>query len=152
MGFNYTWGINAPQFAVNGDQGVRNLGYSASVTINMPLWDWFATQDKVRQSKLREQAAQATLTNTQRQLIAQLQEYYDETQVADEQVQSLRTSVATAQESLHLTRLRYQAGEALALEVVDAENSLAQAEDALADGLLRSRVARANLETLTGAL
>lgn len=152
MGFNYTWGINAPQFAVNGDGGVRNLGYSASFTINMPLWDWFATQDKVRQSKLREQAAQAALTTTQRQLIAQLDEYYDEARVADEQVQSLRTSVATAQESLHLTRLRYRAGEALALEVVDAENSLAQAEDALADGLLRSRVARANLETLTGAL
>lgn len=152
MTFNYTWGIDAPQIAVNGYDGVRNLGYSASATIDLPLWDWFATRDRVRQSELREQAAQAALTTTQRQLIAQLQEYYDEARVADEQVQSLRISVATAQESLHLTRLRYQAGEALALEVVDAENSLAQAEDALADGLLRSRVTRANLETLTGVL
>jgi len=152
LGFNYTWGLNAPQLAVNGQAGVRNLGYSASFTINMPLWDWFGTHDKVRQSELREQAAQATLTTTQRQLIAQLSEYYDEARVADEAAQSLRTSVETAKESLHLTRLRYQAGEALALEVVDAENSLAQAEDALADGLLRSRVARANLETLTGVL
>ncbi len=152
LGFNYTWGLNAPQLAVNGQQGVRNLGYSASFTINMPVWDWFATHDRVRQSEWREQAAQASLTTTQRQLIAQLREYYDEAQVADQAAQSLSTSVETAKESLHLTRLRYQAGEALALEVVDAENSLAQAEDALADGLLRSRVARANLETLTGVL
>jgi len=35
---------------------------------------------------------------------------------------------------------------------VDAEGALAQAETALADGTLRSHVARANLQTLTGAL
>jgi outer membrane protein TolC len=122
------------------------------VTINLPLWDWFATQDKVRQAQFREQAARATLTNTQRLLIAQLDEYYNEARVASDQVASLRTSVDTARESLRLTRLRYQAGEALALEVVDAETALAQAEAALADGILRSHVARANLQTLTGVL
>jgi len=152
IGFNYTWGINAPELAANGRDGVRNLGYSASATINVPLWDWFATQDRVRQSEYREKAARAALTNTQRLLIAQLDEFYQEAQVATDQVASLRTSVATARESLRLTRLRYQAGEALALEVVDAENSLAVAEDALTDGILRSRVARANLQTLTGVL
>lgn len=152
LGFNYTYGINAPELAVNGEGGVRNLGYSASATVSLPLWDWFATQDRVRQSELREKAAQATLTNTQRQLIAQLDEYYHEARVASDQVASLHTSVDTARESLRLTRLRYSSGEALALEVVDAESALAQAEAALADGILRSRVARANLQTLTGTL
>jgi outer membrane protein TolC len=154
LGFNYTYGINAPQLAANGPgpDHARNLGYSAAVTINLPLWDWFATQDKVRQAQFREQAARATLTNTQRLLIAQLDEYYNEARVASDQVASLRTSVDTARESLRLTRLRYQAGEALALEVVDAETALAQAEAALADGILRSHVARANLQTLTGVL
>ncbi|MFZ0630616.1 MAG: TolC family protein [Acidobacteriaceae bacterium] len=150
IGLNYTYGINAPEVAANAPGGVRNLGYSASVTVNVPLWDWFATQDKVRQSQLRERAAQATVTNTQRLLIAQLDEYYHEARVATDQVSSLQTSVDTARESLRLTRLRYSAGEALALEVVDAENSLAQAESALADGRLRAQVARANLQTLTG--
>lgn len=154
LGLNYTYGINAPQLAANGPgpDHARNLGYSASVTINLPLWDWFATQDRIRQAQLRQQAAQATLTNTQRKLIAQLDEYYNEARVASDQVASLRTSVDTARESLRLTRLRYQAGEALALEVVDAETALAQAEAALADGILRNRVARANLQTLTGVL
>jgi outer membrane protein len=152
IGLNYTWGINAPELAVNAPGGVRNLGYSASVTINMPLWDWFSTQDKVRQSQLRERAAQASMTNTQRLLVAQLDEYYNEARVAADQVASLRISADTARESLRLTRLRYSAGEALALEVVDAENALAQAESALADGRLRAQVARANLQTLTGVL
>lgn len=157
IGLNYTYGINAPELAANapatpGSPGVRNLGYSASVTINMPLWDWFTTQDKVRQGELHRQAAQAALTNTQRLLIAQLDEYYHEARVAADQVSSLQTSVDTARESLRLTRLRYSAGEALALEVVDAENALALAETALADGRLRAQVARANLQTLTGVL
>jgi outer membrane protein len=91
-------------------------------------------------------------TTTQRQLIAQLDEYYHEARIASDQVASLRTSADTARESLRLTRLRYSSGEALALEVVDAQSSLAQAEAALADGILRSHVARANLQTLTGVL
>ena len=54
-------------------------------------------------------------------------------------------------ESLRLTMLRYQAGEAIALEVVDAQNTLAEARNAYDDGLVRYRVALANLQTLTGA-
>ena len=152
FGFNYTYGIDAPQFAVNGPDQVHNLGYSASASIDFPVWDWFATHDRVRQSQLHEKAAQAALTTTQRQLIAQLDEYYHEARVASDQVASLRTSADTARESLRLTRLRYSSGEALALEVVDAQSSLAQSEAALADGILRSHVARANLQTLTGVL
>jgi len=152
LGFNYTYGIDAPQFAVNGPDQVHNLGYSASASIDFPVWDWFATHDRVRQSQLREKAARAAFTTTQRQLIAQLDEYYHEARVASDQVASLRISADTARESLRLTRLRYSSGEALALEVVDAQSSLAQAEAALADGILRSHVARANLQTLTGVL
>jgi outer membrane protein TolC len=152
LGFNYTYGIDAPQVAVDGPDQVRNLGYSASASIDFPVWDWFATHDRVRQSQLREKAAQAALTTTQRQLIAQLDEYFHEARVASDQVASLHTSADTARENLRLTRLRYSSGEALALEVVDAQSSLAQAEAALADGILRSHVARANLQTLTGVL
>lgn len=152
LSFNYTYGIDAPQIAVNGPDGVRNLGYSASAAIDFPVLDWFATRDRVRQAELREKAAEAVLTTTQRSLIAQLDEFYNEARIADGQVASLHTSVDTARESLRLTRLRYSAGEATALEVVDAQASLALAESALADGILRSRVARANLQTLTGTL
>lgn len=152
LSFNYTYGIDAPQLAVNGPDGVRNLGYSASASIDLPVWDWFATHDRVKQSQVQLRAATIALTAIQRTLIAQLQEFYHEAQVASDQVTSLQTSVQTAQESLRLTKLRYQAGEATALEVVDAESSLALVETQQADGLLRYRVALANLQTLTGVL
>ena len=84
--------------------------------------------NKVRQSEINRDVAQVALTNTQRKLIAQLEEYYAEAVAAHDQLDSLDQSVATAAESLRLTRLRYSAGEATILEVVDAENSLTTAE------------------------
>ena len=61
-------------------------------------------------------------------------------------------SALLAQESMRLTLLRYQSGEASVLEVVDAQTTLMQARNALDDGLTRYRLARANLQTLTGVL
>jgi outer membrane protein TolC len=47
--------------------------------------------------------------------------------------------------------LRYQAGESTILEVSDAQTTLVQARNAYDDGLVRYRLALANLQTLTGA-
>ncbi|HEV2272893.1 MAG TPA: TolC family protein, partial [Acidobacteriaceae bacterium] len=57
LSLNYTYGIDAPQFAVNGPDHVRNLGYSALVSLEIPVWDWLATHDRVKQSELRRKAA-----------------------------------------------------------------------------------------------
>jgi outer membrane protein TolC len=49
-----------------------------------------------------------------------------------------------------LTVLRYQAGEAVALEVSDAQATVTAARNAYDDGLARYRVALDNLKILTG--
>ncbi len=67
------------------------------------------------------------------------------------QLDILRNSADLATESLRLTNLRYQAGEASALEVVDAQNTLTAARNAYHDGEARYHLAIANLQTLTGA-
>jgi outer membrane protein TolC len=152
LGLNFSYGIDAVQFAVNGREGVKNLGYSASATLDIPVWDWLSTQHRVRQSKILRDAAHTALTATQRRLIAQLDEFYAEAATARDQLQSLEQSVQTAAESLHLTRLRYTAGESAVLEVVDAQNSLTAAEIAREDGTIRYQMALTNLQLLTGAL
>ncbi len=151
LGLNFTYGIDAEQFAVNGP-GVKNLGYSASVTLDIPVWDWFSTQHRVQQTEILRDAAHTALTAAQRRLIADLDEIYAEAGTARDQLQSLDQSVQTATESLHLTRLRYTAGEATVLEVVDAENSLTTAEIAREDGNIRYQLAFTNLQLLTGAM
>jgi outer membrane protein TolC len=150
LALNFTYGIDAPQFAVNGPDGTRNLGYSASATLDIPVWDWLATKHKVKQSQIRRDAARVALSATQKRLVADLAEFYDEAATARDQLASLDASVATAQESLRLTRLRYASGDGNVLEVVDAENALIGAEVAQADGVVRYQIALANLQTLTG--
>jgi outer membrane protein TolC len=88
----------------------------------------------------------------QRMLQSNINSYYLEAQTARAQVESLRRSSDLSTESLRLTFLRYRAGEATALEVSDAQSTLAQARNAYDDGLTRYRVALANIQTLTGTL
>ena len=149
---NYNYGLDSPQFGLYNDLGNRNLGYSASAQLNFPLWDWFTTHDKVKQSENSRTAAKAALTNTQRKVIAELEEFYSEATAAHDQLDSLDLSVKTAAESLRLARLAYTAGEATILEVVDAENSLTTTEQAREDGVVRYETALANLQLLTGTL
>jgi outer membrane protein TolC len=149
FGLDFFYGIDANQFAINSPDR-RNLGYSAQATLNIPVWNWGATRSKVRQSVIKQQQAQLDLTYTQRTLQGNLASQYKEALAAQAQIDSLRISAELSAESLRLTLLRYNAGEAVALEVVDAQSTLAQARNAYEDGLVRYRVALASLRTMTG--
>jgi outer membrane protein TolC len=152
LGLSFNYGIDAPEFAVHGADGTRNLGYSAMATFDIPVWDWFATHDRIKQKTSLRESAKVTLSATQRRLVAQLDEFYGEASVARDQLQSLDQSAATARESLRLIRLRYSAGESTVLEVVDAQTALVAAETAREDGILRYQTALANLQILTGTM
>lgn len=152
LSLGVAYGIDATEFATHGHDGSQNLGYAATATLDIPVWDWLSTQHKIRQAQILRDAAKTTLSATQRRLIAQLDESYAEASVARDQLQSLELSADTARESLRLTRLRYTAGEATVFEVVDAQNSLTSAELAREDGITRYQTALANLQILTGTI
>jgi outer membrane protein TolC len=151
LSFDYFFGINANQFALHDPEGLRNYGSSAQVQLSIPLWTWGAARSKIQQAELGLQQARNDLSLTQRQLLANLNSFYLEADAASFQIASLRHSLDLAAESLRLTRLRYQAGEVSVLEVVDAQSTLVDARNANDDGMVRYRLAVANLQTLTGA-
>lgn len=163
IGLDYWYGVDANQLAVNGhmltldpltrrpvEDRFRNLGYAASATLQIPVWNWGASRSQLRSAHIARDQARVELSFTQRKMVADLKAFYNEAQTARAELESLRQSAAMAAESLRLTNLRYQAGEATALEVVDAQNTLTQSQNALGDGQVRYRVAVANLQTLTG--
>jgi outer membrane protein TolC len=158
LGLDFFYGIDANQFAIRSHgpefppEGVKNLGYVAQATLNIPVWNWGATRSKVKQAEYRRDQAQVDLSITQKALQGNLAAAYAEARGSLAQIDSLRGSVDLATESLRLTVLRYQAGEATALEVVDAQNTVNAARNALDDGLARYRIALALLQTLTGTL
>jgi outer membrane protein TolC len=151
IGLDYFYGIDANQFAVRDRQGFRNLGYEATATLQLPIWNWGSSYSKVKQADLRRTQANVELSFAQRRLLADLRAFYDEAQTSRAQLESLSQAAELASESLRLTNLRYQAGEATVLEVVDAQNTLTLARNAYDDGQIRFQVAMANLKTLTGS-
>jgi outer membrane protein TolC len=157
LSFDYFYGIDAANFAVNtavntsaGTQKFSNLGSSALVTLNIPVWNWGSTRSKVRQAELRRDQAKRELSLAQRKLVAEIQSLYAEASTALSELQGLRRSGELAEESLGLTTLRYKNGEATVLEVVDSQTTFATANSAYQDGALRYRVALASLQILTG--
>jgi outer membrane protein TolC len=149
---DYFYGIDALHFAAHEPDGTRNLGYSVSATLNIPIWNWGATRSKVIQADLRRKQAQRELTMAQRRLQADMRELYAEAEAARAELELLKNSADLAAESLRLTVLRYQGGESTVLEVVDAQNTLTMARNAFSDGAVRARTALANLQTLTGTM
>jgi outer membrane protein TolC len=129
---------------------VPSVGYFLTGSLNLPVWDWGARKSRLRQAELRRSQANVELSATQRVLLRNLSGFYEEAQTARDELDLLRQSTDLATENLRLNTLRYQAGEATILELVDAQNTLNQARNAYDDGLVRYRVALANLQTVTG--
>jgi outer membrane protein TolC len=147
---DYFFGIDANVLGIRGPGNRQNLGSVVQGTVTVPVWNWGTTRSRVRQAELQRRQSEFDLTYTQRSLQSSINSFYLEAQAARAQLDSLRSSLDLSAESLRLTILRYQAGESTALEVVDAQATLALARNAYDDGLARYRVALAALQTLTG--
>src|SRR5258707_8853122 len=147
---DYWYGIDANQFATRSPDHLNNLGSAAAATLQVPIWSWGANFSKVKQANLQKKQAVVELSAARRTLLADLRSFYEEAQAARAEFELLSKSVELATESLRLINMRYQGGESTVLEVVDAQNTLTQASNAYNDGLVRFRVAIANLQTLTG--
>jgi outer membrane protein TolC len=151
LSLDYFYGLQANQLAIHDPEGHNLIGSSVVAQLNIPIWNWGVNKSKVKQAEFQLQQAKNDLSLTRRTLLANLESYYLEAQVATSQIASLRESLTDSVENLRLTRLRYTAGESSAQEVVDAQTLLVQARNASDDGLVRYRLALANLQTLTGA-
>jgi outer membrane protein TolC len=155
LSLDYFYGIDAAHFAVNtavGTQKFSNLGTSIVGSLNIPIWNWGATQSRVKQADLRRAQAKRELSLAQRTLLAEIRSLYAEAETALNELGGLNRSAELAEDSLRLTTLRYTNGESTVLEVVDAQTTYAQANAGYQDGAVRYRVALANLQTLTGVL
>jgi outer membrane protein TolC len=157
LAIDANYGIEANAFALHSTVAsapeagpLPNLGYFITGSFTLPVFDWGVRRSKVRQAQTREQQARVELTQTQRQLVANLYAFYNEALTARAAVDSSRRAAEFATESLRLINLRYQAGESTALEVVDAQKTLVGARNAYDDAQARYRAAIATLQTVTG--
>jgi len=152
VGLDFFYGLNSNVVGLYDHDHNRNVGAAAQVSVNIPVWNWGATKSKVKQAQLRQDQARLDLSLAERQLQANIATAHAEADGALGQVSLLRDGLTYSTESLRVTLLRYQAGEATAFEVADAQTTLKQARDAYDDGLARYRIALATLRALMGTL
>jgi outer membrane protein len=144
LGIDFLYGIDASRLTR------QNLGYQFTASVSVPLWTWGATEAQIAAARLRQQGARIERAFAARQLLANIHSFYAEAQAAQSELASLERSASLAADSLRLTTLRYQAGEATVLEVVDAQATLVDARNAYDDGQARYHLALASLQRLTG--
>jgi outer membrane protein TolC len=155
ISLDYWYGIDARNYAtysINNGTKIPNLGSAGMGSLNLPLWNWGATQSRVRQAELKRDQSKLELSFAQRKLLAEMRSFYSEAETSLNELAGLQRSAELAADSLRLITLRYKNGESTVLEVVDAQNTFAQSNVAYQDGALRYRTALANLQTLTGVL
>ncbi len=158
LSFDVDYGIEANALALQSRASafpeagrLPNLGFFVTATLSVPVWHWGATLSKLRQAEYQRRQARADLSFAQRQVLKNLYSYYNEARTARAELSTLESSANLAAEGLRLNTLRYKAGDATVLDLLNAENTLTQARDSYATGLARYRVALANLQTLTGS-
>src|ERR1700761_8780460 len=75
LSLDFFYGIDAPVFATH-YAGYSNLGYAGVATLSIPIWNWGATQSRVKQAELRREQSKRELSYAQRNLLAEIQSLY----------------------------------------------------------------------------
>lgn len=128
----------------------RDRGYAGYFNLRIPVFDWFRARSQTQQSKLRTEQVETNRAITERTFSRDYQNARSRVQRLFEQIALTREQIRLAEEDLSLSRLRYDAGEGAALDVVTAQNQLAQARNNYYTSLANYLNARADLEVASG--
>ena len=127
-----------------------NRGYTAFATLNVPIFDWFQSVNAGRQFSLRAAQVADNRSISERRFSQEYQSALARVKQFYEQVSQSKTQVALAEEDLNLSRVRYEGGEGAALDVVVAQNQLAQARTNYFSSIANYLNARLDLEVASG--
>lgn len=98
--------------------------YTAGAMVNWSLWDGKLTRAKVRQADAELQSACEQQRQLRLALDLELERARLDLAAADERIALMRHAVTNAAESAILTRARFEQGQALATQLMDAETTL----------------------------
>ena len=132
--------------------GNDRYAYSQTMSfgLNFPFFNQGAREEQIVRSRVNEEVAQAQLRDARLLAQQQLTQYLSAFRSAEQRVQIQLASVAAAEEDLRVQQRRYQLGASTFLDVLSSQVTLNQARAALIQARFDARVAKAQIETLTG--
>ncbi|MBW8758944.1 MAG: TolC family outer membrane protein [Burkholderiales bacterium] len=140
-----------PTGAPYGDASGR-LANTAVLTLNVPLFAGGATQARVSQAEHQRQSARDTLETQRRAIARAAKAAYGSVVTGIGQVRATREAVAAAQASLAATRVGREVGNRSMTDVLNAIQTLAQAQAAYAQARHQFILGRLQLQQAAGTL
>jgi outer membrane protein TolC len=141
-----------PSLTINGNYGAIGTNpaqaaatFSAAATLNIPIWQGGRTEGDIREATATLTQRQAELEDLKGQVESDVRNAYLDLQAATNQVKLARRNLQVTQETLDLTRQRFDAGVTDNVEVVQAQESLTSAELDQINSVFAHNVAKLSL-------
>jgi outer membrane protein len=126
--------------------------YYGLLNINIPIWDWGATRQKIRAQMFKVSAQQIQLDETKQLIAIEVKQAYLQLNESVKRIEFSNTSVAQAEENLRLSNDRFKAGTILSKDVLEAQNIWEQANSDLIDAKMEYKIDEAQLQKAMGIL
>ena len=124
--------------------------WEAGVSIGWNLWDGGAREARVEQATARVRSAEARLEEAKRLAEVEVTRQSLEVERASEAMRATADNVARSAESLRVTQQQFQEGVVLSAQLLDAEQTLLEAEERQVRAAADSAIAQAALLHATG--
>jgi outer membrane protein TolC len=129
-----------------------NPGYQYRVNLRVPIFTGGRLSAERKSTALREEQMEKQLAEERNLVTEQVRDGQVELQAALHQVELGRQEVRLANEEVSLSQGRFQSGVTDNIEVTQAQDSLARANDAEIGALFRYNIARAQLARAVGSV
>ncbi len=130
----------------------RTLSTQFGVTLNVPLFAGFATQNRIRETLSLEEKAQADLDGARRSVAQATRTAYFSLVSGAGQVRALEAAEASSQSALDANRLGYQVGVRINIDVLNAQSQLFQTKRDLAVARYNVLLGHLKLRQANGSL
>lgn len=123
---------------------------AVGIALTVPLFEAGRTAAQVRQERAALAAAQERLRKLELQIRREVETAALNVRSSSARIEATRASIAQAQESLRIERMKYDLGSGSMTDVLDAQSALLQAQTNFARAVADYRIALASLKLAIG--
>ena len=148
-----------PVISLSGDAGVlgvklknykNDLGYSASVDINVPIFSWGKINAKIQQATVAYEQSKLKVDLRKKELQLTKDSLFIELDFAKKRMEVYKHNVKTAEDNFYYSKALFIGGSGSTLEVLDAYRLLNDAKTNYNNSILNFQQAKAELLKLYG--
>jgi outer membrane protein len=141
---------NLTDTAVISGNTVNNQNLNYGLNMNWPVFDGLLTQARVQKAQNAIIQDQINIDQTQQSVILDVKQALLDIQEARERIILAKQGVSLAEESLRISRIRYENGVGISLDVIDSQIALTQAQANLINAEFDLNISRVKLYKAVG--